>query len=109
MYREICIKSLCYRLNGYSSNLSSGLSITEISSGAMTMSQTHLLRLPPAIRSASENHLNRYADYIESGNDLHSTSTIVSDTSEVKKKKKFGLKRYFLKKIKSNSDTKKGI
>ncbi|XP_026329711.1 myeloid differentiation primary response protein MyD88-like [Hyposmocoma kahamanoa] len=99
-----------HRLNGYSSNLSSGLSITEISSGAMTgMSQTHLLRLPPAIRSASENHLNRYADYIESGNDLHTTSTIVSDTSEVKKKKKFGLKRYFLKKIKSKGDTKKGI
>ncbi|XP_026329471.1 myeloid differentiation primary response protein MyD88-like [Hyposmocoma kahamanoa] len=98
------------RLNGNSSNLSSGLSITELSSGAMSdMSQAHLLRLPPAIRSASENHLNRYADSTESGDDLHTSSTIVSDTSGVKKKKKFSLKRYFLKKIKSNGESKKGI
>lgn len=73
------------------------------------MSQTHLLRLPPAIRSASENHLNRYADSTESGDDLHTSSTIVSDTTGVKKKKKFSLKRYFLKKIKSNGESKKGI
>lgn len=84
------------------------MNIHELSNGTMTdMSQTHLLQLPPAIRSASEVQLDRYGNY-ESG-DLHTSSTLGSDTSDVKKKKKFNIKRYFLKKIKYKSESKKGI